>query len=179
MSLNFTTEGFISKLQVFLRGCHLSTTPTSDDNNITLDDWEHVGRQALAKSRRVPISTFMNGPISNSNAASVQYPAEYDLLAPPISKPLLSDNQPDEHAQAVIEEMLGILTCTGPLNFFWFIVNPTSFGQSIENLYYMSFLIQDGLCAVAKSVHGEPIVSVVDVCPEDDIESYNNQHQII
>ncbi|KAG1816966.1 hypothetical protein DFJ58DRAFT_673485 [Suillus subalutaceus] len=54
--------------------------------------------------------------------------------------------------------MEDILTKAGPTNLFRFIVNPASFGQSVENLYYMSFLIRDGLCAVHTSVDGEPII---------------------
>ncbi|KAF8459730.1 hypothetical protein JB92DRAFT_2779484, partial [Gautieria morchelliformis] len=36
---------------------------------------------------------------------------------------------------------------TGPTNFFWFIINPSDFGKTVENLYYVSFLIREGKCA--------------------------------
>jgi non-structural maintenance of chromosomes element 4 len=31
---------------------------------------------------------------------------------------------------------------------FAFIINPNDFGQSVENLFYLSFLIRDGKCAM-------------------------------
>ena len=31
---------------------------------------------------------------------------------------------------------------------FNFIINPNDFGQSVENLFYLSFLIRDGTCAM-------------------------------
>lgn len=36
----------------------------------------------------------------------------------------------------------------GAINMFRFIVNPNDFGQSVENLFYLSFLIRDGICAM-------------------------------
>lgn len=37
-----------------------------------------------------------------------------------------------------------ILEECGEINLFEFIVNPASFPQSVENLFYLSFLIRDG-----------------------------------
>lgn len=33
------------------------------------------------------------------------------------------------------------------INLFKFIINPNDFGQSVENMFYLSFLIRDGKCA--------------------------------
>lgn len=34
------------------------------------------------------------------------------------------------------------------MNLFRFIINPNDFGQSVENMFYLSFLIRDGKCAL-------------------------------
>lgn len=35
-----------------------------------------------------------------------------------------------------------------PVNLFKFVINPNDFGQSVENLFYLSFLIRDATCAL-------------------------------
>jgi hypothetical protein len=51
-----------------------------------------------------------------------------------------------------------ILEQRQPINFFEFIINPESFGQTVENLFYLSFLIRD--CKVCiDDESGQPILS--------------------
>ena len=46
------------------------------------------------------------------------------------------------------------------MNLFKFIINPHDFGQSVENLFYLSFLIRDGKCAFEiEEETGEPVIS--------------------
>jgi hypothetical protein len=51
-----------------------------------------------------------------------------------------------------------ILERTGPLNLFRFFINPSHFGQSVENLYYLSFLFRDGLCTLELTDSNKPIL---------------------
>lgn len=46
----------------------------------------------------------------------------------------------------------------GPVNLFRFITNPHDFAQSVENLFYLSFLIRDGECALEIEEDGEPVI---------------------
>lgn len=50
-----------------------------------------------------------------------------------------------------------ILELAGEVNLFNFIINPGDFAQSVENLFYLSFLIRDGSCSLEVE-KGEPIV---------------------
>jgi hypothetical protein len=46
----------------------------------------------------------------------------------------------------------------GPVNLFKFVINPNDFAQSVENLFYLSFLIRDGECALEIEDDDEPVV---------------------
>jgi hypothetical protein len=46
----------------------------------------------------------------------------------------------------------------GPVNLFRFVTNPHDFAQSVENLFYLSFLIRDGECALEIEEDGEPVI---------------------
>ena len=46
----------------------------------------------------------------------------------------------------------------GPVNLFRFVINPNDFAQSVENLFYVSFLIRDGECALEIEEDGEPVI---------------------
>jgi len=43
------------------------------------------------------------------------------------------------------------------INLFKFVVNPEDFAQSVENIFYLSFLIRDGKVALDNK-EGEPVI---------------------
>lgn len=55
---------------------------------------------------------------------------------------------------------------------FAFIINPNDFGQSVENLFYLSFLIRDGTCAMELSEETlEPMIWLCEAPSEEDYAS--------
>lgn len=43
------------------------------------------------------------------------------------------------------------------INIFRFVINPNDFAQSVENIFYLSFLIRDGKVAFETDA-GEPVI---------------------
>ncbi|KAH9083498.1 binding domain of Nse4/EID3 to Nse3-MAGE-domain-containing protein [Lactarius deliciosus] len=144
-------------------------------------DWEKIGRKALAKSRRVPVMDFMCvapyfvrararlmrdrlGPLAveqkkrvvgkrakfEKNKEDERRPQE--LREEDIAR---SENETTKH---VIDIRSLLVEQNGPVNLFRFITNPNDFAQSVENLFYLSFLIRDGECALEIEEDGEPVI---------------------
>lgn len=65
-----------------------------------------------------------------------------------------TDDTSEAEVKALMEEH-GICDDSG-VNFFRFIVHPKSFGQTVENLFYVSFLIRDGSVGVGEDGDGLP-----------------------
>lgn len=58
------------------------------------------------------------------------------------------------HVATCLEEAGG----SDGMNLFEFIVNPHDFGQTIENLFYLSFLVKENRACIETGDNHEPIV---------------------
>ncbi|KAG1752939.1 Nse4 C-terminal-domain-containing protein [Suillus lakei] len=160
-SAAFDIDDFVSKLAIFMGGRHELADDASE-----LDDIE-VGRRALAKSRRVPVMGFMLGPLSVEQKKRAQEIKEEDIQR--------SENETTKNVIKIRE----ILEESGSVNLFRFVVNPNDFAQSVENIFYLSFLIRDGLCALEIDDHGEPIIFLCEAPSAQDRADGVTCHQIV
>jgi hypothetical protein len=73
---------------------------------------------------------------------------------------ILSEEKEDPTEERVLAVMNEHHTSpTGGICLFHFCINPESFGQSVENLFYVSFLVRDGHAGVSMSPRGTPTLS--------------------
>lgn len=78
---------------------------------------------------------------------------------------------------ANVVQIYKILTSNAPMHFFKFIINPESYAQTVENLFYLSFLIRDDKVRIfVDERDSEPYLDVVPVEDEDEV---NEIHQFL
>lgn len=68
------------------------------------------------------------------------------------------DDMTDEEAEALLDKYS--LSREAGITLFKFVINPYSFSQSIENLFYVSFLIRDSKMAVTLDSRGLPYLGM-------------------
>jgi non-structural maintenance of chromosomes element 4 len=75
----------------------------------------------------------------------------------------------------MVRQVAELLRQHSPINLFEFVLNPASFGQTIENIFYLSFSVRDARAKIYDDANGMPIVSFVDVLTEEEMTIENKQ----
>ncbi|KAF8502282.1 Nse4 C-terminal-domain-containing protein, partial [Russula emetica] len=177
----FDIDDFVSKLITFMggrRGDADYDEDVDDDEDDEDDeplDWERIGRKALAKSRRIPVMDFMLGPLAvEQKKRAVGKRARFEKNKEDERKPqeLREEDiarSENETTKNVIDIRNLLVEQNGPVNLFRFVINPNDFAQSVENLFYLSFLIRDGECALEIEEDGEPVIFI---CEQPQVSDY-------
>ncbi|KAF9451965.1 hypothetical protein P691DRAFT_806066 [Macrolepiota fuliginosa MF-IS2] len=180
---SFDVDDLITKLRNFMNGGlkpeNITTGDDGDSSEFNVEasklDWDRIGRLALAKSRRAPALTFMLGPLSiEQKVRNVTRRARQQKDDAPETRP--TDVKQDDIHQSANETtknvlvLKAILDQIGSVNLFRFVINPDDFAQSVENIFYLSFLIRDGQVAWEVE-NAEPIIYA---CAPPSDEDYAN-----
>ncbi|KAJ3410270.1 nuclear protein [Chytridiales sp. JEL 0842] len=139
------------------------------DQEGPLLDWYALGEAIRRSVIRAPTSDFMFGPLE----AEVKVRKVARKATTRLEKDLKDLQKPQELQEAdlqkqenetskTVSKIHKVLKKAGPTNFFNFVVNPNSFGQSVENLFYASFLIRDGLAGIQLDTDNQPVIYHVD-----------------
>ncbi|KAG2139929.1 Nse4 C-terminal-domain-containing protein [Suillus cothurnatus] len=78
-----------------------------------------------------------------------------------------------------VDELRRLLESVQEINLFILVIDPSDFGQSVENIYHLSFLVQDGTCSVRVADNGEPLVSRSDPSAREESGDSVNRKQLI
>ncbi|KIR56468.1 nuclear protein [Cryptococcus gattii Ru294] len=129
-----------------------------------LGDWEKIGWMAARYYRRIPGAEFLYGPLQAEpkvrKVAQRRAKADIPLETRPIEvqNETASAKSRDEFT-ANVKTVMKTLARLDPdgegVNFFRLVVNPDDFGQTVENCFYLSFLINQGQAGIYVKKDGE------------------------
>ncbi|KAJ3026650.1 UNVERIFIED_CONTAM: nuclear protein [Siphonaria sp. JEL0065] len=129
-------------------------------------DWTRLAH-AVTTGFRTPTIAFMYGPLAVEQKARKEIKrnvARINKDATLLQKPQQlqeSDIQKQENETSKsVQKIMKVLQKKGPTNFFEFVINPGSFSQSVENIFYVSFLVRDGHVSI-EIENGQPILCIV------------------
>ncbi|KAG9006362.1 nuclear protein [Tulasnella sp. JGI-2019a] len=155
----FDTEDFISKLVTFLGGNRIDVQADDEDDDAVEREielnWDKLGWKALGKSQRGLGLDFMLGPLAveptrrtQKQRVKAEKVIDEEVRPQEVSAEELAARDEAETSKIVADLAQFLENHGEPVNLFELIVNPHSFPQSVENLFYVSFLVRLGDVAI-------------------------------
>lgn len=90
---------------------------------------------------------------------------------------VLKEDTPPEEIERLFRKHR--ITTTGGPSLFDFVINPSSFGQTVENLFYVSFLIKEGDVGIVMDDHALPTVVLSTETVSEARQRGSTKHQAV
>lgn len=150
-------------------------------------DWQKLGRWFYLQSNVAVPSHFLYGPLATKRRKAGPRARTVDDTVSSRDKTTAQkvtatdiQEDPEQSTSHIVRTVYGVLNDADEerVNLFKFFINPRSFAQSVENLFYTSFLVRDGKIKVDIDEEGFPFVEIPDDSSEIDVESAPVSHHI-
>lgn len=126
-----------------------------DDDDVDCWEWQKLGEMAARHSRRAPVMDHLLGPLAVEQKlrAPVKRRPRTDVGEEAVPERLNDgDIQKNENETTrLVQQIAKLLEVHGQeqgCNLFEFAINPHSFPNTVENLFYISFLVRDGKVSI-------------------------------
>ncbi|KAK6504295.1 nuclear protein [Arthrobotrys conoides] len=156
-------------------------------------DWAYLGREvATPAMKTAKTSDFMYGPmgvqkrqrlIKERKKAVRRRPEEFirpiDLDEKQIAQ---NENSTTKNVVAIHKSLTDYIEQSGDgvINYFEFVINPESYSQTIENMFYLAFLVKDGRVGILESEDGLLYLSPATPPTPEEIQEKNiHRKQIV
>jgi len=163
-----------------------------DDKRFILDslDWDKLDRKCARYFKTAPTVDFMLGPLiievpeGKQTKRAAKRREKFDESQRQAPEELTKVEEEEEATTREVERIYEILkrhTDDGskPIGFFEFVINPDSFGKTVENLFHLSFLVKDGKASIAIDQDGQPTVCKSKPYREEDYDEVVSQKQMV
>ncbi|EEQ37648.1 putative non-structural maintenance of chromosome element [Clavispora lusitaniae] len=151
-------------------------------------NWSRLGHWFYSRGNVAVPSYFLYGPLATQRRRLAPRTRNVDdtlhnrdkTTAQNVSASEVQDD-PEQSTSHMVRTVYGVLNerdHTSKVNLFRFFINPHSFAQSVENLFYTSFLVRDGKVIVDVDDQNVPYVKIPDEDYEDVEEGSAISHHI-
>ncbi|WVQ96392.1 hypothetical protein IAU59_003497 [Kwoniella sp. CBS 9459] len=176
----FDLDEFLTKVQhqLGLDRAELADQDVSSDDELEESDerrparkgalggWEKMGWMAAKLYRRIPGVEFMYGPLSVTHKKRKQVQRQKKQALAPEVRPEEVQSQGDKKVKddftsnvRMVNKVLNALDQDGEgINFFQLVVNPDDYGQTVENCFFVSFLLNQGKAGIFVEDDGEVMI---------------------
>ncbi|EPQ26014.1 uncharacterized protein PFL1_06467 [Pseudozyma flocculosa PF-1] len=163
---------------------------SGDADDVERWDWDKLGRTAAKYSRRAPALDFLLGPLliqQKTRKATQRKPVEptTGVRAAPAQLRQTDIQQSRENDTSIqVRRVAKLLTehgkgDDGGVSLFHFAINPESFSNTVENLFYISFLIKEGKARLYDGADGFPRLAPATPATDEDAERGVKKSQFV
>lgn len=180
-SAGVDVDEFVAKCMAFMRSANRAESDEEEHTDDALD-WAHFGRTAAFRgSKRPPTSDFLHGPLSVQKKIRVQKTRRQGLgrrrgeeATKPVEVNAEDIKQSENNTLKLVRKVYDVLLAyfvkhdleESGVNLFSVVVNPESFGQTIENIFFVSFLAREGKIAIQDDDNGLPMLYIAEPATE-------------
>lgn len=165
------------------------------DDNIALSFWETVHKEATSWILQAETFHFIFGSFKSGSSARKRRSGHHKKprkleenrdMPTKLRKLDLGSNQ--EATEKEVERILGLLQTyfrkypDTPVSYFEFVIDPNSFSRTVENIFYVSFIIRDGFARIRLDEDRLPILEPINinhVGEGNDSSSYGRKQGVI
>ncbi|KAJ2662007.1 hypothetical protein IWW48_002066 [Coemansia sp. RSA 1200] len=191
-SAAFDSLDYIEKVRETLYGGSVGNTVDEQQMLGVAPNWEAIGDMATRFSRQAPRFSCIYGPLmteAKARKARAKRQSDNDgRKSRSATQPEATGNietigesdvkRQENQTTKLVLKIHKIIAQVGPINLFELVVNPSSFSQSVENIFYVSFLIRDGK-AFIDDESGQPMIEACEPPQQEDYLSGLTKKQII
>ena len=187
--ISFNASDFCDKVRMTVAG-----DADVAAGELSPQQWVHLGHAVQPFFHRAPVLTFMCGSFERGEVVlrkcRPKEKKEKDVTevgkqsTKPIQLSSLEETDRGELTTAQVDHLLNTLWSIyedqggNPICFFEFVTNPHSFGQTVENIFYASFLVRDGHAQITLDEDQLPVIVPIqkeEMRKENDVQ----KHQVV
>eukprot|EP00124_Ichthyophonus_hoferi_P002965 Ihof_evm6s229 gene=Ihof_evmTU6s229 len=150
------------------------------------DFWQRLGKESMAcMPGRTAGMEFMLGPISYEKPTVQRQQREKktkDTHTGPMVQPENITDRYKAGQESTTKEVQRILgyaqRLEEPMGLFSFIVNPTSFCATVENIFHLAFLVKEGYVQISLDEDGLPMIGPAEP-PAEEGQGCGDKHQLV